>query len=431
MKIICDISILGRHRMTGVPRVIEEITRGLFYHPECELIFCADKNSYLYAKKYLESIDYFSGYTLSKPDTILPFLFLTSCIRSSSGRIKELKSIIKNGGRHKFILKAGKELLNYTRKGAGFFIISDISRKDLMSADIYHLMYPNLPRYVRRYDNLSFFQTIHDIIPILCPQYIPDGSGRLIKSYINWLAEKDFLLCVSNSTRNDLLNYNRKVNPDRVFVTHLAVSGKFCPCESPEEIERVKRKYKIPKGSRYILSVATFDPRKNLDILIRSFVRLIELERISDLSLVLVGRLGWGYEKIFQEIEDNSGVRDRIIITGYVDDVDLSPMYTGCLAFVYPSAYEGFGLPPLEAMACGAPVITSNTSSLPEVVGGAGIMVAPGDADGLSEAICKICRSESLRQDMSRRSLERAKLFSWEKCVDQTVAAYKKALAMK
>ena len=124
-------------------------------------------------------------------------------------------------------------------------------------------------------------------------------------------------------------------------------------------------------------------------------------------------------------------IRNKIIITGYVDDIDLSPLYTGALAFVYPSIYEGFGLPPLEAMQCGAPVITSNTSSLPEVVGDAGIMVEPDDVTGLSGAIYKIYSSEFLRENMSKRSRERAKLFSWEKCVEQIVAAYKKAITMR
>jgi len=432
IKIICDVSLLGRRCTTGVPRVIEEIARGLFRHPECELIFCADKNNYLCVKKYLESSDCFPEHKLSKPDMLLPFPFFIPCIRYCSEQRKELKAIIGGGSKHKFILKVYKELLNYTRKAAGFFIINNMSRKDLDTANIYHLMYPNIPRYVRRYDNLSVFQTIHDLIPILYPQYIPDGSAQLIKRYMDWLSEKDFLLCVSHSTRNDLLNYNRRLDPERVLVTHLAASEKFYPCESPEEIKTVKKKHKIPEDDRYILSVATFDPRKNLHTLIRSFARLVASEKINDLFLVLAGALGWDYGKIFQEIEDTPlEIRNKIIITGHVADADLSPLYTGALAFVYPSIYEGFGLPPLEAMQCGTPVITSNTSSLPEVVGDAGIMVESDDAAGLSEAIYKIYSSESLREKMSRRSRERAKLFLWEKCVDQTVAAYKKAIAMR
>ena len=330
------------------------------------------------------------------------------------------------------MLKVYKELLNCARKALGSFVINDMFRKDLSTADIYHSLHWSLPESVRKYDNLSVFQTIHDIIPILYPQYCPNGFTQLAKRYIDGLSKKDFLLCVSHSTRDDLLNYSRKFDPERVLVTHLAASEKFYPCEFPEEIKAVKTRYKIPADSRYILSVATFNPNKNIHTLIKSFVHLIISEKINDLFLVLTGRLGWDYEKIFREIEDTPPkIRDRRIITGYVDDTDLSPLYTGALAFAYPSIYEGFGLPPLEAMQCGAPIITSNTSSLPEVVGDAGIMVEPDDAAGLSGAIYEIYSSEFLRENMSRRSQARAKLFSWEKCVDQTVAAYKKAITMR
>jgi len=320
-----------------------------------------------------------------------------------------------------------------------FFLIAEAKGKPVgaagftfLSADIYHSLHWSLPGSVRKYGNLSVFQTIHDIIPILYPQYCSNSITQSEKRNIDGISKKDFLLCVSHSTRDDLFNYSNKFDLERVFVTHLAASKKFYPCESFEDIKAVKARYKIPIDSRYILSVATFHPRKNLHTLIRSFARLVVSEKINDLSLVLTGALGQGDGKIFQEIEDTpSEIRDRIIITGYVDDADLSPLYTGALAFVYPSIYEGFGLPPLEAMQCGAPVITSNTSSLPEVVGDAGIMVEPDDAAGLSGAIYKICSSESLRENMSRRSRERAKLFSGEKCVDQTVAAYKKAITMR
>jgi glycosyltransferase involved in cell wall biosynthesis len=122
-------------------------------------------------------------------------------------------------------------------------------------------------------------------------------------------------------------------------------------------------------------------------------------------------------------------VRDRIVMTGYVAEDDLAPLYSGALAFVYPSLYEGFGLPPLEAMQCGTPVITSNTSSLPEVVGDAGIMVDPLDQDALCDALSRVHGSAALRRELSRRSLARARQFSWERCIDQTLAAYRTALS--
>lgn len=430
IKIIYDISVLGKSLYpAGVSRVVEETAAGLCRHPECELIFCADKNSYPYLKKYLENVDCFPGCRLSKPDTLLPFPFFISCLGHCSTRKRELKAMIKKGGQYRFGLRVRKDFFSCAQKAMDLLLVNNMSRKDLGAAAIYHLMHPNLPDFVRRYDNLSVFQTIHDIIPILYPQYCSDSSAQLMKRNIGWLSKKDFLLCVSHSTRNDLLNYSRKFDPARVFVTHPAASKKFHPCGFPEEIKAVKTKYKIPGEGRYVLSVATFNPRKNLHTLVKSFAQLVASERINDLSLVLIGRLDRDYEKVFREIENTPGeIRRKIIITGYADDVDLSPLYTGSVAFVCPSIYEGFGLPPLEAMQCGAPVITSNTSSLPEVVGDAGIMLEPDDADGLSDAIYKIYSSESLRENMSGRSRERAGLFSWEKCVGQTVAAYRKAI---
>ena len=144
---------------------------------------------------------------------------------------------------------------------------------------------------------------------------------------------------------------------------------------------------------------------------------------------MLVGTQGWDYNDIFEEIFKHEDIKKRIIITGYIPDEDLAALYSGALAFVYPSFYEGFGLPHLEAMQCGVPVITSNTCSLPEVVGDAGIMVDPTDADALCHSMLEIYNKSSLREAMSLKSIERAKQFSWEKCTQETLAAYKTALS--
>ncbi len=143
------------------------------------------------------------------------------------------------------------------------------------------------------------------------------------------------------------------------------------------------------------------------------------------LHLVLVGKKGWLDNNIHSEISNlYPRLRERIIFTGYVPDEDLAPLYSGSLVFVYPSVYEGFGLPPLEAMQCGTPVITSNTSSLPEVVGNAGITVAPLDEDSLCHSIWELYQNDSLRNSLSTKSIEQAAKFSWEKCLQQTISAY-------
>lgn len=170
---------------------------------------------------------------------------------------------------------------------------------------------------------------------------------------------------------------------------------------------------------------------KNIDHVIRCFVRLVTEEQISDLSLVLAGMKGWDYDRIFAAIEGAPQVKDRIIVTGRIDDEDLAALYSGALAFAYLSHYEGFGLPLLEAMQCGVPVITSNTSSLPEVAGNAGIMLDPTDADGLTHALLVLFQNEDIRNLMVQKSLARAQHFSWKRCAEDTIVAYKQALAEK
>jgi glycosyltransferase involved in cell wall biosynthesis len=238
----------------------------------------------------------------------------------------------------------------------------------------------------------------------------------------------DWVIANSESTRADLCG-RIDIDPARVFVTPFAASAElFHPVHDEPRIQAVRRRYGIPDGP-YLLALNTLEPRKNMDHAIRAFTRLARQEQVRDLRFVLVGTKGWRYDRIFEAIEGAGALRDRIVLAGYVADEDLAPLYSGALAFVYPSRYEGFGLPPLEAMQCGVPVITSSTSSLPEVVGDAAVLLDPADADGLSQAMLELYRSPSLRADMSRRSLERARRFSWERCTRETLAAYRAAAA--
>ena len=251
-----------------------------------------------------------------------------------------------------------------------------------------------------------------------------------MKATYNSITPESWVLCISHSTRNDLLNYlGNKINPDRAIVTELAASGTFYQSANKAYNRKVRQKHAIPDGP-YILSLCTLEPRKNIEQVVRAFVALDAQENIRDLHLVLVGTKGWFFDKIFAEISNSAELKSRIIITGFVADEDLAAIYSDALFFVYPSFYEGFGLPPLEAMKCGVPVITSNTSSLPEVVGDAGIMVSPGDLDALCQAMLKIYTNPSLQQQMQEKSLERAGRFSWERCGNETVNAYKHSLAV-
>ncbi len=214
---------------------------------------------------------------------------------------------------------------------------------------------------------------------------------------------------------------------EKVFVSRLAASPEiFYPSVSKERNDLVRKKYNLPE--KYILSLSTLEPRKNIDHLIRSFITAITKYNIHDLNLVLVGAKGWQYDKIFEEYENARDLKEKIIITGRIPDEDLAPVYSQANSFYYMSFYEGFGLPPLEAMQCGIATVTSNTSSLPEVVGDAGILLDPKDGNALSEVIWKLYHDDEYRSDYAQKAVERAKEFSWEKTVEEHINIYNKIL---
>jgi len=190
-------------------------------------------------------------------------------------------------------------------------------------------------------------------------------------------------------------------------------------------VEDYRTKNNLP--SKMILNIGTLEPRKNVVTLIKAFKKLHK-GGLKDYVLVIVGEKGWLYKRIFEEIE-SSGVEQSIRLLGVARDEDLPLLYNCADLFVYPSLYEGFGLPPLEAMACGIPVITSNTSSLPEVVGNAGIMVDPLDVNSLYEAMANVLKDQELKYQMSRDGLKRSKMFTWEKTVSGVLKIYNEILS--
>lgn len=423
IKVLYDISVLGLgyyhpRARTGVFRVVENVAYGLLNSEECELTFCASHSF----QNLNASLDYLQSNSQLR-QVHLPHSQLKRLLGTRIDKIIQKISISHINQR--FLLKILKKALIYLDKPIEL-IFNPIDKYSLYESDVFHSSFFPIPLQAKRIKGLKRIITIYDLIPILFPQYFEFKEDHLIKEVLKSLGPEDWAFCISNATKNDLCNY-LKLDPSRVFVTHLAASNIFYPCSEFEKITAVKKKYGIPDVP-YILSLSTLEPRKNIDHTIRCFAKLVQQENIQDLNLVLVGTKGWDYNKIFNEISNYTDLRKRIIITGYVDDEDLAPLYSGAMMFVYPSFYEGFGLPPLEAMQCGVPVITSDTSSLPEVVGDCGFMVDPKDADSLCQKMLELYSSSSLRALMSLRSIQRAKQFSWEKCVEETISAYKTAL---
>jgi len=418
VKILLDISTLGIGHVlpqarSGVFRVAEHTAVGLRESGECELRFSASQGYLLECLGYLQATPLFTEYRMYPPYRALPLLgalFNRAPLGAAKSHVRFAIAI----------------LLRRLLGSKVFFAAGSPSASD--QADIYHSPLHAIPEWID-YRKLKVFQTIHDLIPVLYPQFFL--KFRPDPSLLNALAALTFetnILCVSQSTKNDLCNHMRTIDPGKVSVLPLAASEEFYECSDKAAMLSVRRKYGIPAEAVYFLSVSTLEPRKNIALIIKSFVRILQEEKRTDLYLVLTGAKGWKYAEIFSELAKAEEFLGRIILTGYVPDENLAPLYSDALAFVYPSFYEGFGLPPLEAMQCGTPVITSDTSSLPEVVGEAGIMVKPTDGDALCQAMLSVSRDAELRDSMKRKSIARAGLFSWQRYTQELLALYKKAL---
>ncbi len=293
-------------------------------------------------------------------------------------------------------------------------------------ARVFHTPHSAVPDEARRHRRLAVVQTVYDMIPFLLPETLTAEYREYYADILRRLRPEDRVITISESAKTDFCGYTGFVG-ERVHVVPLAANREtFHPCTDPARLAAARAKYTIPPDAPYLLSVCTFEPRKNLRHVIRCFVEVASTAR--ELHLVLVGGRGWMFEPILAELAGaDPAVRARIITTGYVDDADLAPLYSGATGFLYLSRYEGFGLPPLEAMQCGAPVVASNTSSLPEVVGDAGILLDPNDGDGLRQAMLDLFTRPELRARMATASLERAGRFSWEENARQTLEVYQRA----
>ena len=271
--------------------------------------------------------------------------------------------------------------------------------------------------------NKNIVLTIHDLAFIRFPEFNFDW---FIKKYTGEVKNNAYIskkiIADSESTRNDIVNFFG-IDPAKVEVVYLAADNIFRKLSEKEKGMDVLKKYQIDK--KYILSVGTIEPRKNFAALIRAFNNIKKTKIGSGYKLVIVGRTGWKSEATYEERE-NSPYGDDILFTGRITDQDLVQLYNWAELFVYPSLFEGFGLPPLEAMSCGLPVIAFNTSSLKEVVGYAGILVAVGDESALKDQIAYVLENEVVKEELHGKSLIQAKKFSWKETAQKTLDIYNK-----
>ena len=263
--------------------------------------------------------------------------------------------------------------------------------------------------------NTRTLLTIHDLSFLHYPDHFVSQLVHYLSQVVPCsVARADRVLTDSQATRADLIAHFG-TPPEKVEVLYSGVHPRFCPQLEASETERIRARYGL--GERpYILSVSTLQPRKNYVRLIRSFANLK-----AGTQLVIAGGRGWLYQDILAEAE---GHGDRVRILGFVDDADLPALYRNAALFVFPSLYEGFGLPVLEAMACGIPVVCSNASSLPEIAGDAALLVDPLDTDGLAETMARALEDADLRREMIARGLAQAARFTWEQAARQLLAAF-------
>jgi glycosyltransferase involved in cell wall biosynthesis len=251
--------------------------------------------------------------------------------------------------------------------------------------------------------------TIHDLSFLLVPDCAEDGLRAHLERVVPASVRgADYITADSENTRNELTTL-LDAAPGRVKVVYGGVDARFRPVEDRGALERVRRKYGL--HFPFVLYVGTIEPRKNLGRLLRAFTVLRSRKGIAH-RLVVAGGLGWLYQGVLREL-DELAAEHEVVFLGRIIDEDLPALYSLSDVFVFPSLYEGFGLPPLEAMACGRPVICSNTSSLPEVVGDAGVLVSPFDVDGLADAIGELIADPDRREHLGQLGQARSREFSW------------------
>jgi glycosyltransferase involved in cell wall biosynthesis len=287
--------------------------------------------------------------------------------------------------------------------------------------DLLHVQYTAPP-----FAPCPVIATIHDISFEHLPETFKRRSRIQLRLTVRRTARAATRILVpSRYTRRDITE-TYGVEPERIDVTPLAAPAHFAPVRDEGELRRVRKLYKI-EGD-YILTVGSIQPRKNLTCLIKAYALLRRARPHVKLpQLVLVGKRAWLYGETLRGIKEHE-LEALTVLTGYVSETDLPALYSGALCFVYPSYFEGFGLPPLEAMQCGAPVVAGDKTSLPEVVGDAGLLVDPFDVDALAQAIARLIDDASLRIQLRARGIKQATRFSWHETARLTLEAYDRAI---
>lgn len=307
-------------------------------------------------------------------------------------------------------------------KHSGFYEKCYIPKKlKDMNIDLYHM-----PQNGIGFDftsDVPTIVTIHDLIPYLMPETVGKGYlERFLRDMPNIIQNSAGILTVSEYSKKDILKYFSFYPEDKIFVTPLAANANYKPLNKLECKKIINKKYNF-EGS-YILYLGGFSSRKNVLGLIKAFSNVYK-DLNSQYKLLIGGSLKDEGKQLFKFTNDNN-LQDKIIFCGYVEDEILPTIYNGCDTFVYPSYYEGFGLPPLEAMSCGVPVITSNISSIPEVTSDNAILINPYSEYELSNELVNVLNNDDIKISLSTNGYKRSLEFNWKKTAINTLQAYNK-----
>lgn len=397
IKILFDGQLLVKfilQKQTGIFRVCDEFFKGLAKRDDVDLYLLVTNGHKGHPKEYLES----RGLSHLIPNIVrMPKLSMSSKTRNLYHKIY--------GG--------------FLRK-----ILPFVYGKKLREFDFYFSPYPSISPIVKK-SGLKTAAFIHDIIPALYPVFTScyKGSFKRFLTYINNL-DSDIVFFNSRVSRDDFLRYRFPFDFSKTAIAYLSADDRFCK-KDLKEIKSVSDKYGIPHKP-YLFCLSEQNQRKNFAHVLKSFIAYIEKTGDKDLHLVIAGKKLPGYDFLSECSDKSEKYKDRIILTGYVEDEDLPALYSGTSIFMYPSLYEGFGLPVLEAMKCGVPVITADNSSLLEVGGDAVAYISGFDVNETVLMIEKVLNDKKFADALVKKSAERVKLFSWDKAVDVIVTSMKK-----
>ncbi len=271
--------------------------------------------------------------------------------------------------------------------------------------------------------NIPSLLTVHDLSFLHYPHTFTPALVNYLNSVVPWsVGRATHVLADSIATQEDLINL-WQVPAEKITVLYSGVNGRFSPVKDPAAIDHLRLKYKLGDNP-WILAVGTVQPRKNYQLLIQAFAKIAD--RFPH-NLVITGGKGWLFEDILDEVQAQ-GLDGRVIFTGFVDDEDLPAMYSGATVLAFPSLYEGFGLPILEAMGCGTPVINSDASCLPEVAGDATVQLPPEGIDRWADGLAQILADDALRERLISKGHDQIKTFTWQRSARQLLSIYNKLL---